>query len=390
MDKPLPAGIRPTTLDEVVGQQHILGSNGSLRKIIENDSLKSMILYGPAGTGKTTIARVISKVTSSIFVELNATSAKVTDIRNEAKKASNHQKLTGGSTVVFIDEVARLTKTQSDVLLPYLEEGVFIFIGATTENPFHSLTSALVSRSFIFQLEPLNPKDLAQLVVRAVKYYRDNGRNVHIDKDAVKHFIVIAGGDGRKILSSVELAVAIDNNITLDLAKAVTPSKYVCLTDDRKYDWLSALQGAIQASDPDAAVYWLAQALEAGLDPRILARRIMVSASEDASGNPMAAMLAHSAYVSACEIGRPECDIILSHAVVTIACSDRDKSAAKAIWGALSDVRNGYHLEVPREMRDAHYSGTERLGNGAFKDGMDQSAYVGVDKKYYFPKESDK
>jgi putative ATPase len=386
MDKPLPAIIRPTTLDEIVGQQHILGKNGSLRKIIESDNLKSMVLYGPAGTGKTTIARVISKVTNSIFVELNATSAKVTDIRNEGKKAANHKKLTDGSTVVFIDEVARLTKTQSDVLLPYLEDGVFIFIGATTENPYCSLTSALVSRSFVYQLEPLNPKDLAQLILRAVKYYRDNGKDVRIDKEAVKHFIVVAGGDGRKVLSSVELAVAIDNNITLDLAKAVTPSKYMCLSEDRKYDWLSALQGAIQASDADAAVYWLAQALEAGLDPRILARRIMVSASEDASGNPMAAMLAHSAYVSACEIGRPECDIILSHAVVTIATSVRDKSAAEAIWGAVSDVRNGYHLEVPKEMKDTHYLGAKQLGHGAFKDGANQLAYVGVDKKYYFPK----
>jgi len=386
MDKPLPAIIRPTTLDEIVGQQHILGKNGTLRKIIESDNLKSMVLYGPAGTGKTTIARVISKVTNSNFVELNATSAKVTDIRNEGKKAANHKKLADGSTVVFIDEVARLTKTQSDVLLPYLEDGVFIFIGASTENPFHSLTSALVSRSFVYQLELLGPKDLAQLVLRAVKYYRDNGKDVRIDKEAVKHFIVVAGGDGRKVLSSVELAVAIDDNITLELAKAVTPFKYMCLSEDRKYDWLSALQGAIQASDADAAVYWLAQALEAGLDPRILARRIMVSASEDASGNPMAAMLAHSAYVSACEIGRPECDIILSHAVVTIASSARDKSAAKAIWGALSDVRNGYHLEVPKEMKDTHYPGAKQLGHGAFKDGVNQLAYVGVDKKYYFPK----
>jgi putative ATPase len=248
------------------------------------------------------------------------------------------------------------------------------------------LTSALVSRSFIYVLEPLSPKDLTQLVLRAVKYYRSIGKNICIDKDAVKHFIAMAGGDGRKVLSSVELAVAIDNNITLDLAKAVAPSKYMCLSEDRKYDWLSALQGSIQASDADAAVYWLAQALEAGLDPRILARRIMVSASEDASGNPMAAMLAHSAYVSACEIGRPECDIILSHAVVTIATSVRDKSAAKAIWSALSDVRNGCHLEVPKEMKDAHYPGAKRLGHGEFMDGANQLAYVGVNKKYYFPK----
>lgn len=379
---PLATKLRPETLEEIIGQP-ALADNAPLKVLIEADKLSSIILWGPAGTGKTTIARVIATRSERKFVEFNATTASVKDIRKEGNLAAKMD----SCTVLFVDEVHRLTTVQQDALLPFVENGDLIFIGATTENPFHSVNSALISRSSIFGLEPLSIKSLYKILLRGVGYFRDNGQDVSVEEDAAKRIVTVSCGDARKVLSILEMAVEVteDLHITLEVIKAVAPSKYLVFGNSEHFDFVSWMQGAIQASDPDAAVFALSKALEAGEDPRYLARRIMVSASEDAAGSPEAAMLAHSAYVAACEIGRPECDIIMSHAVVVTACCPRDKSAAMAIWSAIQNIRKDVDVFVPKEMRDCHYYGAEKLGQGDYKDGMNQTAYMGVSEVYFKP-----
>ena len=380
--KPLATILRPKALDDIIGQKHILGEGCLLRKLIENDQITSAIFYGPAGTGKTTVANVIANQTKSYFVRLNATSAKVAEIRKiaEVAKCSTSKK-----TIMFIDEIHRFSRAQADVLLPYIEDGDIIFIGATTENPFHSLASPLISRSQIFQFEPLSAKELGELVIDAIRHYRKSGKKVTIKHEAIRHIIRVSCGDGRKAISIVELVVDVLNSemITLEMIKKVAPSKYVVFSEDEHFDLASWMQGAIQASDPDAAVFALAKWLESGEDPRYIARRILVSAAEDAYGDPICTAVAHAAYTAAKEIGRPECDIILSQAVCLIANSRRDKSAANAIWSAVADVRKKVDVCVPKTMKDAHYSGAKQLGQGDYKDGRNQEAYVGVNKKYF-------
>jgi len=381
MAQPLATRLRPTCLDEVVGQPSLISQGSTLRRIIESDKLSSAIFYGPPGTGKTTMAEVIARRTNTPFKKFNATSATVAAIRKEGENATVESPI-----VMFVDEIHRFSKTQSDVLLPYVEEGLIILIGATTENPFHSLTPALLSRSQIFMFEHLTEKDLVKLVVRAMGVIRET-KDISIEPTAVKYLVSICCGDARKLINTLELAAESTNDtITRDVVEEIAPSKYLVFGKDGHFDLASAYQGSIQASDPDAAIYWLAKWLESGEDPRYIARRLMVSASEDAAGRPEAAMVAHSAYVAACEIGRPECDIILAHATILTATAPRDKSAANAIWAAVADVKKGKNIEVPKEMRDSHYPGATRLGNGAYHDGMNQSAYVGIDKRYYFPK----
>lgn len=380
--KPLATQLRPTTLDEVVGQSHLLSPGCTLRKIIESDKLTSAIFYGPPGTGKTTVAAVIAEQTSSNFVKLNATSASVTTIRKEGQKAEK----AGTKTVMFIDEIHRFSKNQQDVLLPFVEDGIIVLIGATTENPFHSLNSALLSRSQIFQFEPLDEKDLVKLVWKGISAYRDQFINVSIDSTAVKHLVRIACGDGRKVINTLELAVECANGkITEEIIKEIAPSKYMVFGKDEHFDLASAFQGSLQASDADAAVYWLAKWLESGEDPRYIARRLLVAASEDAAGNPEVAAVAHAAYTAACEIGRPECDIIMAHATILIAQAPRNKMAALAIWKAVADVRRGEEVWVPKEMKDCHYPGASQLGHGTYHDGTNQKSYVGIEKQYVFP-----
>lgn len=387
MNQPLAHLLRPKTIDEIVGQEHLLGKGGPLRKLIESDKLSSMILMGPAGTGKTTLAECIALRTKARFVNLNATSAGVKDIRKEGQKAMDQRT----QVVLFLDEAHRATAVQQDALLPYVENGSLIFIGATTDNVFFSLRSPLISRSIVFTLEKLGKKDLVKLIIKAIEYYKKTGREIEIDQDAIKHIIKVSCGDGRKCLTILEMAVAISEGVVdLKAAETAAPSKYSVLTEDGHFDLASWMQGAIQASDPDSAVFALAKWLESGEDPRYIARRILVAASEDCSGNPEVAAVAHNAFIAACEIGRPECDIILSHAVVLAASSPRDKSAAKAIWAAVKDVKDNLDIEVPKSMRDSHYCGADKLGLGAYKEGMNPEAYVGIGKKYYWPPQTSK
>ena len=291
---------------------------------------------------------------------------------------------------VLVHNCHRFSKTQIETLLPHLEHGNIILVGSTTENPFHSINSAILSRGHVYEVDPLGRRDLAKLLVRAVRFYHESGRKLVVDQDAAKHVIAVANGDGRKVISVIELIASCydDDHITLELVKTVSPSKYMTIEnkDTLRFDLASAYQGSIQASDPDAAVYWLAKWLESGEDPRYIARRLMVSASEDAAGTPEAAMVANNAYVAACNIGRPECDIVLAHATVLTACAPRDKSAAKAIWEAVKDVKHGDEIWVPKELKDSHYAGAKELGHGSYKDGCNQEKYAGIKKQYYFPR----
>ncbi len=373
--QPLATRLRPKTVQDILGQPHLLSEDAPLRRLIESDKLFSIILFGPPGTGKTTIAEVIANTTASKFVHLNATSATVKAIRKEGQYAEKNDT----KVVLFVDEIHRFSKTQQDVLLPFVENGWIILIGATTENPFHSINSALLSRSHIFELEPLLEADLARLVWKGAKALK-----IKISPKAIKHIIRISCGDARKAINTLDFAVELSDGeeITEEDISDIAPNKYMVFGKGEHFDLASAYQGSIQASDADSAIYWLAKWLESGEDPRYIARRLMVSASEDAAGNPECAAVAHSAYIAAREIGRPECDIILAHATILTAKAPRNKSAANAIWAATSDVKKGRDEWVPKEMKDSHYPGAKELGHGQYHDGAEPLSYVGVNKKY--------
>jgi putative ATPase len=381
--QPLAAKLRPKTLSDIIGQEHLIGPGKPLRKLVEAKKLSSLIIWGPAGTGKTTIARCMALDCKMQFVELNATDATVKEIRMHGDQAKEWNV----QTLLFVDEIHRFSKTQQDVLLPYVEDGFLTLVGATTENPFTSINAALCSRSQMFGVEPLTKKHLLQVMLRGLAYYRENNREIGMAKDAAQHILNVCNGDARKVLTVLETCVEVCDGpeITLELAQHVAPSKYMALGDTEHFDYASWVQGAIQASDPDAAVYALAVWLESGEDPRYIARRLMVSASEDAASHPQAALIANNAFVAACNVGRPECDIILSHAVITIANAPRDKSAAKAIWAAVNAVKTQSVKEVPKPLRDCHYAGAKELGHGSFQDGHNIKEYIGIDQKFYFP-----
>ena len=380
---PLATILRPNTLDEVIGQTELLNPKAPFRKLLEADKLRSFILYGPAGTGKTTLAHLIAKKTKSRFESMNATTASVKEIRLIGKRAVDQ----GISIVIYMDECHRLSTNQQDVLLPYVEDGSLIFIGATTENPFHSVNSALLSRCLTFQLEPLSMKELLRVLIRGIEWYRHKGKDIQIDTDAAKKMAILACGDGRKMLTILEMAIEVAevDRITIKTVESIAPSKYMVFSRDMHFDYASCFQGSIQASDPDSAVYWLARWLESGEDPRYIARRLLVSSAEDGFSNPTCIAVAQAAYTAACEVGRPECDIVLSAATIMVATAKRDKSAAIAIWNAVKDVREQLDVVIPKEMKDSHYEGAKKLGHGAYKDGMNQESYVGVNKKYYKP-----
>src|SRR3954469_17683790 len=402
---PLAARMRPRTLDEFVGQQHILGPGQLLRRAIEADRIQSLMFYGPPGTGKTSLAQIIAQKTKNRFERLSGVESNVADMRRVLAGAANRLANTGQPTILFIDEIHRFNKAQQDILLPDVEGGVVRLIGATTHNPFFFVNSPLVSRSQIFELRPLTEEDLYALLKRAL---RDSERGlgyikVTAEEDALRHLAKLSDGDARKALNALEVAAlttAPDQNgvIHLDLivAEQSIQKKAVVYDDeDAHYDTISAFIKSMRGSDPDATLYWLAKMIHAGEDPRFIARRIVIHAAEDVGlADPMALVLANAAFQAAEFIGWPEARIPLAEAALYIATAPKSNSTILAIDAALADVKSGRTLPVPEHLRDAHYAGAKRLGHGEgyqyahdFPGHFVAQDYLGADKRYYKPTE---
>src|SRR5690242_13171359 len=357
---PLAARLRPRSLDEVVGQQHLLGAGKSLRVLIESDRLSSVIFWGPPGTGKTTIARLVAGVSAKAFETLSAVSAGVKDVREVAERARARLGERGQGTILFLDEVHRFSRAQQDVLLPFVEEGLLVLIGATTENPFFSLTGPLLSRSTLFRLEPLTDDDLRTLVLRALA---DTERGLGDEATTIDD-------DARHLLTVLEVAHALavergQGRITLDDAEAALALRSVNYGDDEHYDIVSAFIKSIRGSDPDAGVYWLARMLEAGEDARFIARRLVILASEDIGmADPQSLLIADAAARAVEFVGLPEAHLNLAQAVIHLALAPKSNSAAKAIWAAEEAVRNRRAGPVPIHLRDTSYRSARILGHG--------------------------
>ena len=368
--------MRPRCLAEYIGQKHILGEGKLLRRAIESDRFSSLIFYGPPGVGKTTLATIISRETKSRFVTHSGVESNVSDIRKEAEIAAQHLRLNGQTTILFVDEIHRFNKAQQDVLLPHLERGTLRFIGATTHNPFFYVNSPLVSRSQIFTLEPLSVEDLETLITNALTdEERGLGKlKVEIADEARRHLATVADGDARKCLNALELAALstpmnAEGGARIDLKateESVQQKTIVYDGDgDAHYDTISAFIKSMRASDPDAAIYWLAKMLYAGEDIRFISRRIVIAASEDVGmADSNALRVAVAAHQAAEFIGMPEARIILAHAAIYVATSPKSNRAYTAIDAALEDVKKGRTLPVPKHLRDGHYKGAKTFGSG--------------------------
>ncbi|MGN0292777.1 MAG: replication-associated recombination protein A [Lachnospiraceae bacterium] len=375
-EAPLASRLRPQTLSEVVGQKHILAPDKLLYRAIQADKISSLIFYGPPGTGKTTLARVIANTTSSSFQQINATSAGKKDMEEVVSQAKELSGMYGKKTILFIDEIHRFNKGQQDYLLPFVEDGTIILIGATTENPYFEVNGALLSRSMIFELKPLSTEDVMILLRRAVTDEKKGMGSFSpvLDEDACRFLAEVSGGDARMALNAVELAVLTtpqDENrqihITLQVAEECIQRKAVRYDKkgDNHYDTVSAFIKSMRGSDPDAAVYYLARMLQAGEDIRFIARRIMICASEDVgNADPQALILAAAAAQAVERLGMPEARIVLAQAVVYIACAPKSNSSYMAVDAALEDVRNRKIATIPPHLQDAHYSGAAQLGHG--------------------------
>ena len=373
-EAPLASRLRPSTLDEVVGQKHIIGKDKLLYRAIQADKLGSLIFYGPPGTGKTTLARVIANTTSARFEQLNATVAGKKDMEQVVQDAKDALGMYGKRTILFIDEIHRFNKGQQDYLLPFVEDGTILLIGATTENPYFEVNGALLSRSVIFELKPLSKEDIEELIRRAVYDQRGMGAyQAQIEPDALEFLADIAGGDARAALNAVELGVMTTQrsedgkiHLTLEVAQECIQKRAVKYdkTGDNHYDTISAFIKSMRGSDPDAAVYYLARMLYAGEDVKFIARRIMICASEDVgNADPNALVVAVSAAQAVERIGMPESQIILSQAVTYMACAPKSNSAVNAIFAAMDSVKRT-KTTVPVHLQDAHYGGHEKLGHG--------------------------
>ena len=433
---PLAVRMRPRTLEEFVGQQHFLGPGKLLRRMLEADRLTSVIFYGPPGTGKTTLAQLVATYTKSHFEQVNAAAVGVKEVRAILDAARERLGNSGERTVLFLDEIHRFNRAQQDILLPDVEAGHILLVGATTENPFFAINSPLVSRSQIFQFAPITEDDIRALIQRAIAD-QDRGFGklpIRLDPDALDLWAAMSDGDARRALMALEVAVlslqaesadkesgrqgnketatqsAIGNrksavettsdnprelHITLDVAEQSMQRKAIVYdaTGDEHYDAASALIKSMRGSDPDAAVYWVARMLEAGEDPRFIARRIAILASEDiGNADPQAIVVASAAYDIVERIGMPEAQLTLGQAAIYMATAPKSNASAMAIWTAISDVKNGRTLPVPKHLKDTHYAGSKRLGHGTeykyahdFPGGFVRQDYLGVDKRYYEP-----
>ncbi len=373
-ESPLAVRLRPRTLEEVVGQQHIIGKDKMLYRAIKADKLSSIIFYGPPGTGKTTLAKVSANTTSAEFTQVNATVAGKKDMEEVVKKAKDLLGMYGKRTILFVDEIHRFNKGQQDYLLPFVEDGTLILIGATTENPYFEVNSALISRSVIFQLEPLGKEDIKILIQRAV-YDRERGMGSYqavIEPEAEEFLADIAGGDARQAINAIELAILTTErgkdgkiHLTEDVVSECIQKRVIRYdkTGDNHYDTISAFIKSMRGSDPDAAVYYLARMLYAGESVTFIARRIMICASEDVgNADPQALVVAVAASQAVERVGMPEAQLILSQAAIYVATAPKSNSCTNAIYDAMEAVKSA-KATIPPYLRDGHYSGAQKLGN---------------------------
>ena len=395
-EAPLAKRMRPTTLDEIVGQEHILGSDKLLYRVIKADKLSSIILYGPPGTGKTTLAKVIANTTSAAFKELNATTSGKKDIEEVVKEAKDNLGMYGKKTILFVDEIHRFNKAQQDYLLPFVEDGTVVLIGATTENPYFEVNGALISRSSIFKLNPLSKENIKNLIKRAIE---DNEKgmgayDVTITDEAVDFLADVSEGDARHALNAIELGVLSTDRdektgkIVIDISVAEECIQRRNLrydkSGDNHYDVISAFIKSMRGSDPDAATYYLAKMLYAGESVTFIARRIMICASEDVgNADPQAIVVATACAQAVERVGMPEAQIILCQAATYVACAPKSNSVVNAIFAATDAVKQVGDAQVPPHLRDAHYSGAKNLGNVGYKYAHDYPKhYV---KQQYLP-----
>lgn len=375
-DAPLASRLRPRALNEVVGQQHIIGKNTLLYRAIAADQLGSIILYGPPGTGKTTLAKVIANTTKGNFTQINATGAGKKDMEAVVSEAKNALGMYGTKTILFIDEIHRFNKGQQDYLLPFVEDGTLILIGATTENPYFEVNGALISRSIIFELKPIPAEAVKELLRKAV-YDRDRGMgsyNAVIEEEALDFLAQLSGGDARHALNAIELGIMTTQrsqdgqiHITLEVAQECIQKRVMRYdkNGDNHYDTISAFIKSMRGSDPDAAVYYLARMLYAGESVTFIARRIMICASEDVgNADPMALVVAANASLAVERVGMPEAQIILAQAVSYVACAPKSNAASGGIFAAMQEVEQSGNLPIPTHLQDAHYKGAAKLGHG--------------------------
>lgn len=375
-ESPLASRLRPKTLDQVVGQEHIIGKDKLLYRAIKADKISSIIFYGPPGTGKTTLAKVIANTTSADFMQLNATVAGKKDMEDVVAKAKQNMAMSGRKTILFVDEIHRFNKGQQDYLLPFVEDGTVVLIGATTENPYFEVNSALISRSIIFELHPLSVENIKTLILRAVNDKTD-GMGIYngvIDDDAVMFLAEISNGDARTALNAVELGILTTDpaqdgkiHITLEVAQQCVQKRALKYdkSGDNHYDTISAFIKSMRGSDPDAAVYYLSRMLYAGESVDFISRRILICAAEDVGmANPQALVVANAAAQAVHQVGMPEAQIILSEAVIYVASSPKSNSACNAIFAANEVVRSTVTAKVPAHLQDAHYKGSAKLGHG--------------------------
>jgi putative ATPase len=398
--RPLAARMRPRSLDEFVGQEHFLGEGKLLRRMLQADRLSSVLFYGPPGCGKTALAHVIAHQTKSRFVSMNAVAAGTKEVREVLAEARERLEHHGERTILFLDEIHRFNRTQQDVLLPDVEDGVVILIGATTQNPFFAVNSPLISRSQIFHFEPLGREHIRTIVLRALQNEeRGVGKfRATIADDALAFLCEICDGDARRAITALEIAVKSSkegNVIDLPLLQDSIQKKTMDFdpTGDAHYDLASAFIKSLRGSDPDAAVYWLAVMLESGEDPRFIARRMVILASEDiGNADPQALLVANAAWDAVERVGLPECQLNLSQAVLYLALAPKSNAATTAIGAARKDVKEGRTLPVPKHLRDKHYRGATKLGHGEgyqyahnFEGGWVDQEYMPADVEYYHP-----